>query len=86
MSENRIMENLKEYILKHKLELVGAIAGSLAGLAYWYFVGCASGKCAITSNPYISTIYGGVTGWLMFGIFKGNKEQNVIIKKQENEK
>jgi len=67
--------SLRQYFLKHKLEFVGALTGSFAGLAYWYFVGCASGTCAITSNPYISTIYGGVMGWLIIGIFKGNKEQ-----------
>lgn len=76
MSTELKVENMKQYFLGHKLEIAGAFTGALAGLAYWYFVGCSSGKCAITSNPYISTIYGGVTGWLMFGIFKNKKEQN----------
>lgn len=73
MSTGLKMVNVKQYFLERKLEIAGALTGALAGLAYWYFVGCASGKCAITSNPYISTIYGGVTGWLMFGIFKERK-------------
>lgn len=76
MSTSLKMESVKEYFLGHKLEFTGAFTGALAGLAYWYFVGCASGTCAITSNPYISTIYGGVTGWLMFGIFKDRKNSN----------
>jgi len=75
MSTEMNRQSIRQYFLGHKLEFVGALTGSLAGLAYWYFVGCASGTCAITSNPYISTIYGGALGWLMFGIFKGNKEQ-----------
>ena len=39
--------------------------GALLGYAYYYYVGCVSGTCAITSNPYISTIYGGVIGLLI---------------------
>ncbi len=38
--------------------LLGAAGGSL-----WYrFVGCKSGVCPITRNPWISTIYGAVIG------------------------
>jgi hypothetical protein len=36
--------------------------GGLAGFLYYYFVGCASGNCAITSNPYMSIIWGGLLG------------------------
>lgn len=36
--------------------------GALGGFAYYYFIGCASGACAITSNPYISTGYGALMG------------------------
>lgn len=36
--------------------------GATAGFAYYYFVGCVSGSCPITSNPYISTAYGALAG------------------------
>jgi hypothetical protein len=36
--------------------------GGIAGFMYYYFVGCASGSCAITSNPYASIIWGGLLG------------------------
>lgn len=36
--------------------------GGLAGFLYYYFVGCTSGTCAITSNPYMSIIWGGLIG------------------------
>ena len=43
------------------------LAGAVGGFAYYYFIGCASGTCPITSNPYISTGYGaligGLAGW-----------------------
>jgi hypothetical protein len=44
-----------------KLSLFGII-GSLAGYAYYYFIGCNSGSCPITSNWKISTLYGLVAG------------------------
>ncbi|MEO6305461.1 MAG: DUF6132 family protein, partial [Bacteroidia bacterium] len=42
---------MKSLITKYKLEIIGAAVGSIAGWCYWYFVGCASGTCAITSSP-----------------------------------
>ena len=41
---------------------LGIVIGALAGFSYYYFVGCSSGSCAITSSPYMSTIYGGLLG------------------------
>lgn len=46
------------------------IGGGVLGYAYYRFIGCASGTCPITSNPYISTIYGAVMGYLMSGGLK----------------
>ena len=39
--------------------------GAIAGFSYYYFVGCTSGTCAITSNPYMSTIGGGMMGFFV---------------------
>jgi len=41
------------------------IAGGAAGFAYYWYVGCASGTCPISSNPYISTAYGGLLGFVL---------------------
>lgn len=38
--------------------------GAVGGFAYYYFIGCASGTCPISSNPYISTVYGALVGGL----------------------
>lgn len=59
-----------QYIQKNKLLFAGAAIGAIAGFCYWKFVGCSSGTCAITSNPYYSSIYGAVTGGLLFSMFQ----------------
>lgn len=51
------MELLKKLTVWQKRGLAALIGGT-AGYAYYYYVGCVSGTCAITSNPYISTLYG----------------------------
>ena len=45
------------------------LGGALAGLAYYYFIGCASGSSPITSSPFGSMLYMGVIGYLVSGIF-----------------
>ena len=47
------------------LKVLVAILGALAGYAYYHFIGCVSGTCPITSNPYISTGYGAALGLLL---------------------
>ena len=58
------------FILKHKLILLGIMAGASLGYIYYYFVGCASGSCAITSSPINSTLYGALMGGLFLSSFK----------------
>jgi hypothetical protein len=58
------------YISTHKITVTGIILGAISGFAYYYFVGCASGTCAITSSPINSTIYGAIMGGLLFSMFK----------------
>jgi len=45
--------------------LVFGFVGAIGGFAYYHFVGCASGTCPISSNPYISTAYGALMGLLL---------------------
>lgn len=45
------------------------LAGVLAGLVYYYFIGCSNGICVITSTPWHAMAYLGLVGWLLSGVF-----------------
>ncbi len=45
--------------------IIGAIVGGLLGYGVYRFIGCSSGACPITSNPWISTLFGMVFGALL---------------------
>ncbi|QOW11247.1 hypothetical protein Q73A0000_13195 [Kaistella flava (ex Peng et al. 2021)] len=62
-----------EFLKKHQLKIVGIIVGGLLGSAYYHFIGCTTGTCAITSKPLNSTAYGMVMGYLMFSMFQKSK-------------
>jgi hypothetical protein len=53
-------------IKKYRMEIIGILVGGVLGYAYYHFVGCNSGTCAITSKPLNSTLYGAVMGLLFF--------------------
>lgn len=48
---------------------IGIVVGAIAGYLYYFYVGCASGTCAITSKPLNSTLYGALIGGLVFNMF-----------------
>lgn len=54
--------------------LLFILAGMGGGFLYYRYVGCVTGSCAITSNPYVSTIYGGVIGALLGVAIMPNKK------------
>ncbi len=48
--------------------------GALAGFLYYNYVGCVTGTCAITSNPWLSTAYGALIG-VVFTSWKPNEKK-----------
>jgi hypothetical protein len=38
--------------------IIGAVVGGAIGFAAYKFIGCSTGACPITSNPYVSVIIG----------------------------
>jgi hypothetical protein len=47
--------------------LLSIALGAALGYAYHRVVGCRTGACPITANPWASAIYGGVMGLLLSG-------------------
>lgn len=47
-------------------KIIGTAIGGLAGYLYYKKIGCPSGACPITSNRYLSILYGAALG-LMLG-------------------
>jgi len=66
---------MKEFLKKYIIKIIAILLGGIGGFSYYYFIGCASGTCPITSNPYISIIYGAVLGYLFSDIFKKKKHE-----------
>jgi len=55
-------------------EIIGIGIGAIGGFLYYQFYGCTSGSCPLNSNPWITTIWGALMGYLFVGIFKPSKK------------
>lgn len=58
------------------ITVIGVVVGAMLGYAYYQYVGCANGTCAITSKPLNSTLYGGLMGGLLFNILVPKPKQD----------
>lgn len=67
---------IMNFLKKRQFALLGIVVGMIGGYMYYYFIGCNSGACPITSNPTVSIIYGGVLGYLFFDMFKSKKKKS----------
>lgn len=70
--------NIHALLKKHYLKLAGIVVGLIGGYLYYYFIGCNSGTCPITSNPWVSTLYGGIIGYLLFDLFKPKTKKDDV--------
>ena len=46
------------------------LVGSAGGWLYYRYVGCATGTCAVTSSPWLSTGFGCVLGSLLYTVLR----------------
>lgn len=65
-----IKDKFKKFIRTNYLSLIGAATGAIGGYLYFYFIGCESGSCAITSSANMSIIWGALIGYSFLGLFE----------------
>jgi len=75
----KIFTNLKQK-MKSKIfriipltAMIGIVVGAIGGYIYYWQVGCASGTCPLTSNPYLTMLWGAVMGYLVGDMFTKKK-------------
>lgn len=70
------MKTLKQLFTKYLYTrtFLGVILGMAGGFAYYFFIGCRSGSCPITSNPFSTILYGALLGGILF--YKPKKKSN----------
>ncbi len=74
------MKITKSFLIKRALPV---LLGGAIGYAYYYFIGCKSGNCAITSNPYISVIYGASIG-VIYALPSSKKKKEESYEHKDN--
>ncbi len=69
------MELSKQQIAwKWTRRILPIVLGAVGGFLYYQYIGCVSGSCAITSNPWLSTGYGALIG-AVFTSWKPNEKK-----------
>lgn len=60
-------KSLKDFLRSRyfRRSVLMILAGGFAGFLFFYFVGCKSGTCPITSNPYSSIFTGSLLAFLI---------------------
>jgi hypothetical protein len=75
---------LKKHLqLKH---IIGLLVGVAGGFLYYWFVGCSSGSCAITSNPWMSMLWGTIMGYLIADMIPIKAKKTTTDKEQDQPK
>jgi hypothetical protein len=49
--------------------IIGTLMGGIGGYIYYRMVGCPSGACTITSNPWLTVLWGAILGYLIGSTF-----------------
>lgn len=53
--------------------MIGIVVGAIGGWIYYIEIGCNSGTCPLTSNPYLSILWGALIGYLLGDMFRRKK-------------
>ena len=76
------MKTMKKVInLKRNwIVILTIVIGAVGGYLYWFYIGCNSGTCPITSNWYTNTMYG-----MLIGYLAGDSAKGFLNKKTKKE-
>jgi len=69
-----------DILKKYWIVIILTITGGVGGYLYWFFVGCVSGSCPITSSWYYTFIFGIFAGYIV-----GDTINNWLKKKRKDE-
>ncbi len=82
----------KNTILKRRIfgkipviSVIGLLVGATGGYLYYYFIGCNTGSCPITSNPNVSILWGAVIGYLLFDMLVPSSKKKNYSGKDQND-
>lgn len=65
----------KKYLKVFTLfSIIGLVVGAVGGYIYYLKVGCSTGSCPITSNPYLTILWGAAMGYLLGDMFNAKKK------------
>ena len=62
--------------------MIGIILGASGGHFYYTEIGCASGNCPLTSNPYLSVLWGASIGYLFGDMFSKKRPAGEQLKEE----
>ncbi len=62
------------FFIKHKWIIRLALIGGIIGYGYYFFIGCTSGRCVITSKPINCSLYGVLMGAFLGDLIKNKKK------------
>lgn len=74
-SGNKMIDYLKRNVTK--ANLIGMIIGAVLGYLYYRNVGCSTGSCGLTSNPFMMILWGTAVGYLVGDYFNKKKKDKV---------
>jgi len=69
------MRKVVELVKSNSYYLIGGLVGGIGGFLYWYYIGCSTGTCPITSSPIITVIWGALFGAILFSLFSTKNAQ-----------
>jgi LytS/YehU family sensor histidine kinase len=84
LSDAKVSFKLKIIRLIKELfgEITGTVIGSIGGFIYYRMAGCSTGACVITSNPWLTILWGALLGYLIGSTFR--KKQKIYNTMKKN--